>query len=549
MEGTNKNKLKEKIAFYTSEIDQIVAQVYNQEQKTLAKSILENANEHTIDALYTFITQRVKLGFTFDAAPEVNHNRIAQCKKHKKLNSIGEGNNQHKMIIGENYDALKNLLVTYTKNGKGLIDVIYIDPPYNTESAKGDGNNHKDKIEAKKFIYRDKYTRNGWLNFMRERIVMARRLLSDQGVIFVSIDDNEQAYLKVLMDDIFGEDNFVANFIRNIPDGNNLGKISITHEYCLCYKKSILPELFVPFNEDENEIETRLTKNGNSRSQITFPAGLHSLITEEQTLTGHIGGKSEQITILGEMKFKEGKLVQDVVLEAEWGMPEMIKKIFAGEEVFDRKGQKLQMPYFTKTGIPYIKKERASGIFRSVQIWNNSNELHNIFGTDKKGVFPNPKPTEMIVDLLKLTTHFNKSAIILDFFGGSGTTGHAVMKLNDEDGGQRKCILVANNENSIGEGIMYERIHRIVTGLGTDGSAIKWKNNLKNPYFSSNLWDIFEIEYHDLKVDEVEKAEKLLQHAEQDFQALNPEYEAKHFDIYNDLASLTPQIQEEDDTN
>lgn len=539
----------EKKEFLKTEIDRIVAQVYNEEQKILAKSILDNATANNIDALYTFITQRVKLGFTFDAAPESNHNRVALVKKHPKLKSIGNGFDQHKMIIGENYDALKNLLVTHTKNGKGLIDVIYIDPPYNTESAKGDGNNHKDKVEAKKFIYRDKYTRNGWLNFMRERLVMARKLLSDNGVIYVSIDDNEQAYLKVLMDEIFGEDNFVANFIRNIPDGNNLGMISITHEYCLCYKKANLPALFVPFDSSDGEIATRLTKNGNTKSQITFPAGLLSVFTETKSFTGEVGGASERIKIIGEMNFENGKLVNDVILEAEWGMPDMIKRILIGDEVYDRKGQKLQLPYFTNTGIPYLKKDRTSGIFRSVQLWNNTRELNDIFQTTKNSVFPNPKPTTMLVDLFKLTTHYNKTAIILDFFAGSGSTGHAVMALNEEDGGQRKCILIANNENSIGEGIMYERISRVVNGKGSNGDETSWKYSPSKPYLSDNSWDIFDIEYHNLKIDETKKAQKLVDVCEKNFKALNSDYEAKNFDVYNQLASLTPQKTEEDDTN
>ena len=211
--------LSDKKKHYKAEIEKIASSVYNGEQKQLACYILDNANAGNIDSIYTFITQRVKLGFTFDAAPEVNHNCISLVRHNPKL-TFGNIGGEHKLIIGENYDALKNLLVTYTKDGKGLIDVIYIDPPYNTEAAKGEGNNQKDDVKAKKFIYRDKFTRNGWLNMMRERLVMARKLLSDTGVIFVSIDDTEQAYLKVLMDEIFGEDNFVACCPRKTGAGN-----------------------------------------------------------------------------------------------------------------------------------------------------------------------------------------------------------------------------------------------------------------------------------------------------------------------------------------
>ena len=227
---------------YISEINKIAKESFNDEQKKLAIDILNNANETNIDAIYTFITQRVKLGFTFDAAPEVAHNCISLCERdaQKSFGSPMVSNN-HKLIIGENYDVLKNLIATYTINGKGLIDVIYIDPPYNTEASKKEGNDQKEEVESAKFIYRDKFTRNGWLNMMRERLVMARKLLSDTGVIFISIDDNEQAYLKVLCDEIFGENNFISMLsVENNPKGRKNSKfISKSNEYCLIYAKNI----------------------------------------------------------------------------------------------------------------------------------------------------------------------------------------------------------------------------------------------------------------------------------------------------------------------
>ncbi|MGZ9755949.1 DNA methyltransferase [Mycoplasma sp. 246B] len=121
-------------------------------------------------------------------------------------------------------------------------DVIYIDPPYNTESSLNDGNklaNDKENVAAKRFIYRDKYTRNGWLNMMNERLKLAKKLLKDDGVIFVSIDDNEQAYLKVLMDEIFGEENFVSCFIWQKKSGGGLNSIFLWRSwiYIGLYKK------------------------------------------------------------------------------------------------------------------------------------------------------------------------------------------------------------------------------------------------------------------------------------------------------------------------
>ena len=197
---------------YLLKLDKIPNVSFNKEQKQIAKTIIERTDDKDLDAVYGLITQRVKTGFVFDEAPEVNHNAVALIKENEELGiNVGLLNKlEHKLIIGENYDALKNLCATYIdKNGKGLIDVIYIDPPYNTEASKAEGNDYKEDVEATKFVYRDKFTRDGWLNMMNERLKLAKRLLSDTGVIFISIDDREQAYLKVLCDEIFGENNFI----------------------------------------------------------------------------------------------------------------------------------------------------------------------------------------------------------------------------------------------------------------------------------------------------------------------------------------------------
>ncbi len=215
----NANFIETKKNNYKLKIDQIAKEAFNAEQKEIAKKIIDDASENNIDAIYQLISQRVKTGFVFDSAPEVNHNCVSLAEDNPNLYIKSKENPlrfiEHKLIIGENYDALKNLLSTYidSNTGKGLVDIIYIDPPYNTESAKTEGNDYKELVEASKFIYRDKYTRDGWLNMMNERINLGRSLLSDEGVIFISIDDTEQAYLKILLDEVFGEQNFVNNLM------------------------------------------------------------------------------------------------------------------------------------------------------------------------------------------------------------------------------------------------------------------------------------------------------------------------------------------------
>lgn len=370
-------------------------------------------------------------------APDKNHN-----------DKIENKNTENSIIIGDNLDVLKYLKEVYTNK----IKMIYIDPPYNT------GNNdfvYKDKFSwtdeeyAEKLNITDdeikmlrslegKSSHSAWLTFMYPRLKLAKDLLSDDGVIFISIDDNEQANLKLICDRVFGEGNFVACFIRNIPDGANINEISINHEYILCYKKKNRKKFNVDFNKDD-KIETRLTNSGNTKSKILFKKGLKAIFNNEKIFSGIIGGKSEPIKIIGEMKFNNGELLEDVELEAEWRMPDILNKLFNNEKVFDDKGQEYSLPFFTNTGVPHLYKTRNNGIFRSVQTYNNNiNELRILF--DNKKVFDNPKPVKMIKDLIKLST--KNDDIILDFFAGSGTTAEAVMQLNAEDGGNRKFILV-----------------------------------------------------------------------------------------------------------
>ena len=267
--------------FFKERIDKIAKESFNADQKELAKKIIDNTDDKDLDAVWGLITQRAKTGFVFDEAPEINHNCVAYIKENEKLGiNVGKENTiEHSLIIGENYDALKNLVATYTDNqGKGLIDVIYIDPPYNTDKSKEEGNEYKEGIEAKKFIYRDKYTRDGWLNMMNERLKLSRKLLSDSGIIFISIDDSEQAYLKVLCDEIFGEENFIALLsITNNPKGRkNQQYVSGCNDYCLIYSKNKSNGYFVeniPKDKKDMTLDERGVPVHNSGKRILVGEG------------------------------------------------------------------------------------------------------------------------------------------------------------------------------------------------------------------------------------------------------------------------------------
>ena len=347
------------------------------------------------------------------------------------------------LIKSENWQALNTILNKYREK----IKTIYIDPPYNTGSDD--------------FLYRDSYQHSSWLTMMENRLSLAKELMSDDGVIFVSIDDREQENLKTLMKVVFGDAKFLSQIIRDIPDGTNLrtiGGIKTSTEYIISFlkeKEPIVNNLLfkdpiyreIVKNEVSDFIETRLTKRGNSLSGILFPRGIGRL-RENLNLVikeGNYINPSSRERILvkkGNLIIKDGILQEDVLLEAPWSMPNVLKELFAGREVYDDSGQKYEYVFFNNNGIPYILKSRGKTLIPSyLKVRNKTDELFvDIFGYDESPKGATVKPVELIYLLISFYT--DKNNIVIDFFAGSGTTAHAVMKLNKEDGGKRKFILV-----------------------------------------------------------------------------------------------------------
>jgi len=347
------------------------------------------------------------------------------------------------LIHSENYQALNTILPKFNEK----VQTIYIDPPYNTGSDE--------------FIYNDKFQHSSWLTMMENRLRLAKDLLRNEGVIFVSIDDREQENLKSLMKQIFGNDKFLAQIIRDIPDGTNLktiGGIKTSTEYVTLFLKEKEPAvnnllfkdpvyLEIVKNEISDFIETRLTKRGNSLSDILFPKGIGKLkegLNVDIKEGNYINPSSREKILLkkGDLIINNGILQKDVVLEAPWSMPNVLKELFAGKEVYDDSGQKYENVFFKNNGIPYIVKSRGKTLIPSyLEVKNKTDELFlDIFGYEESLKGATVKPVELIYLLISFYT--NKHNIILDFFAGSGTTAHAVMKLNKEDGGKRKFILV-----------------------------------------------------------------------------------------------------------
>ena len=185
------------------EIKKLPKVYMNSNQKNIAKKMIQDLKVKEIRPYYDFIMMRTDIGFKFDLAPEINSNRIAVVNELKNMNinvNSGSVTKENVLIIGDNYEALKNLLVVYQEQ----IDFIYIDPPYDTEKAAKEGNTSSSVGVSSKFIYSDKYGSNGWLNMMRERLLLAKDLLSNNGIIFISINDKHQAELELLMDSIYG---------------------------------------------------------------------------------------------------------------------------------------------------------------------------------------------------------------------------------------------------------------------------------------------------------------------------------------------------------
>ena len=372
------------------------------------------------------------------------------------------------------------------------IDIIYIDPPYNTKEMQS---------------YADKFGRDGWLSMMKERLELARDLLTNEGVIFISLDDNEQAYLKILMDEIFGEQNFICNFIweKNYQRKNHKGSmISINHDYIICYKKNNLEEFL------------RVNRTKKSDSNYKYDDNDGRGLYERSALTFE-GQKGYDIKWNGKI-YKEGN-------PSGWRFSEEdMYKLIKDNRIYlpanDKQVPRLKSYLNEKQGLitwtilnhNYEQHSNNKISYNSVLCFknvgqNDDNQIHldSIFGGER--VFKHPKGIKLIKYLIKLVPN-NEKAIILDFFAGTGTTGESVMSLNKEDNGNRKFILATNNEfikkkensklivtNKRISEVCYERLYRIMTG-----NAQKWKKNftLKHePYLKETL------NYYDIKTKSV----------------------------------------------
>jgi len=411
------------------------------------------------------LKKRKKYGLVWEEKPE---ELVEMCKE--KLPVLKEVKNKeiitdkdkpvNLLIEGDNYHALSVLNYTHAKK----VDVIYIDPPYNTGKKK------EWKFNDKWVDQDDTYRHSKWLASMEKRLKLAKNLLKSTGVIFVSIDDNEAAQLKLLMDnpDLFGEKNFVSLItIYSNPRGRqSTSNIAPTHEYLLLYLKTELGKITgEPLSEERKKEYKYRDKKGYYREIGLRLRGGRATAEQSPTLYFpiYVNSKSAAISLENKSgyikiipKFENGTLGT-----WRWSKKKIIEDIdkLIARPVNGKQGKRWDI--FEKDYLSEEKSLKVKSVWfdKEINYDNGADEIKMLFG---RKVFDYPKPVALIDKILKIST--DKESLILDFFAGSGTTAHAVLNLNRKDGGSRQFILCTNNENNICTDVCYPRVKKVIEG-------------------------------------------------------------------------------------
>lgn len=407
---------------------------------------------------------------------EVSDKEIT-CNADEGYNFILEGDNLHSLYLLE-------------KTHHGKIDMIYIDPPYNTLK---DGFNYSDQLVDGN----DGFRHSKWLSFIYERLSLAKLLLKDTGIIFISVDENEFAQLKLICDEVFSENCFVENFIWNKRVPKNDKGVGNIHEYILCY--TVRPEYkykLMSQKEGIKDIQDLISADRAAHKSVSdAEADLRKLYKDKDypraiTLYNNI---DNNYRIFGKINMSwpngntfgprydvihpiTGKPVKVPDRGWRWSKTTFEQSVdyehpqyLADGSVICGKIWFSQKDTMQPSTINYLD-DVSRMLLRSIISLKSDGGMviENIF--DRKSVFAYPKPVSLIQTLIDAVTYNNKDAIILDFFAGSGTTAQAVLELNKEDGGNRHFILCTNNENDICENVTYPRIKTVITGKREDGS-------------------------------------------------------------------------------
>jgi adenine-specific DNA-methyltransferase len=482
------------------ELSQLKQDMIAEIEQRLEDKVLERSNAELLQKLITQAdsddeaikimslgTTYKKSGLHYEKRLEKMDNSIRYYRKNDALSfHTDDSKPTHKLIIGDNYEALQNLLIQYKKG----VDVIYIDPPYGKDSM-GD---------FAKTNYENGITRDNLLSMLYPRLMLAKQLMKEDGVIFCSIDDRNQAYVKCLFDEVFREKNFAGMFLWQKKDKPSFlsSYFGSRFEYVLCYVKD--HNQSYPFSVETTTIGKKYPLNnaGNPYSILTFKAGSVSvnlpdgIVRSQDMSEGNIKTK-----LLDDVTIIDGRNANEFRLEGEFRYSqETLDDIITNEEPLYIAKIPFR-PNHIKNGGEIKKMEN----FLSKKFSYNceTNEDGSSIVTDIFGYLPfdNPKPVGLIKLLLQATTYCKKDAVILDFFAGSGTTGQSVLELN-KDGGERQFLLCQVNEkdernpNGIAYDTTTKRLKRIMTGECYDGSKnFSWIED--NPPYGGNL-DVYEID-------------------------------------------------------
>lgn len=406
----------------------------------------------------------VKMRTHIPVFTEVEAKEIVGDPESEQYNFLLEGDNLHSLKLLE-------------KTHKGKIDVIYIDPPYNT-------GNKDFKYQDRYVGMEDSFRHSMWLSFMAERLKLAHTLLTSAGVIFISIDNNEFAQLKLLCDSIFGENSFVTNIHVELSATQGMkvraaqmGNLVKNGEYILVYSKDghkdIANHVLYDYRPEYDGHYSRYLLEDMSTVDVKdifskkYPKiklrNITDMYTEEPIFRQFVLDNVDRI-------FADDKISGFDIKEYPKGKVYLVKKNDRNYYIYNN-GRKMRQLLPLKASFGKCDDFNENYGLRKIRgdWWKDFyKDMGNV---SKEGdvVFSNgKKPVRLIKQLIKMSTH--AESIILDFFAGSGTTGQAVMELNKEDGGKRHFILCTNNENNICEEVTYQRLKTVITGKRADGS-------------------------------------------------------------------------------
>jgi adenine-specific DNA-methyltransferase len=453
-----------------------------QKEKSLLKRISE------LEAEIKKTKKQKKYGLVWEEKPE---KIVVDCQKNVPILKMKEGdknilpvikNNNHDddniLIEGDNYHALSVLNYTH----KGKIDVIYIDPPYNTGAKDWKYNN--DYVDEN-----DAYRHSKWISMMYNRLSAAKRLLKDDGILICAIDDNELSTLSLLFDDLFSEKIKNTVVIVNNPHGVSRSGFSRTHEYALFLLNQGQVVNKKPAPEDLRNINLR--RSGNNSLREDSPTMFYPIFVNKKSLSVIGAGdvpKNDfhpKSYVIDKGDYYEVWPVDVKGIEKNW--------YYSKRRVQENGSSELNCRFIkNQLQISFHHSNNSEQTYKTV--WVGSEYDAGAYGATlvkevTKNNFPFPKSINTVLDCLKAVVKSDK-AIILDFFAGSGTTGQAVLEMNKIDGGNRKFILCTNNENKICEDITYQRIKHIMCGYKNNKGELfeGLGGNLR--YYKTDLVDI-----------------------------------------------------------